>query len=205
MSDWSPSSPQTDNSFPYTKQYYYAPAKSEMLIEFLTNWDSEHDTVPRRMEQLWIDLYEYGYIEEDDVFAVQMWLEALRQVGYEFPKLKMRKYRNVAVMGQFNYADDNIDAVIFWHQKYLETFKEVLVAGPFNDNQAAELNRHSIKVIQGRDDKGFVSPYENQMKALMQYKENEKIDGVLYVHDDGVMNMTEITQGKVSKIFVLCN
>ena len=159
------------------------------------------------MEQLWIDLYEYGYIEEDDVFAVQMWLEALRQVGYEFPKLKTRKYRNVAVMGQFNYAtDDNIiDAVIFWRQKYLETFKEVLVAGPFDDTQVAELNRNSINVIQGRDDQGFVSPYENQMKALMQYKDNEMIDGVLYVHDDGFLNMTEITQGKVSYNTVVCN
>ena len=76
-----------------------------MLIEFLTNWDSDYDTIPSRMEQLWIDLYEYGYIEEEDVTYVQLWLQALHEVGYEFPALTRRKYRNVAVMGQFNYAD----------------------------------------------------------------------------------------------------
>ena len=152
------------------------------------------------MEQLWIDLYEYGYIEKDDVYSVQNWIGALIQVGYDFPKLKMRKFRNVAVMGQFNYAD-HVDAVIFWYQKYRETFKEVLIAGPFNDAQAAELNQHSINVIQGRNDRGFVSPYENHMRALLQYKDNEMIEGVIYVHDDGVMNVTELTQGKVSVKF----
>jgi hypothetical protein len=56
--------------------------KSGKLVEFLSKWDNEDaDTVPKRMEQLWIDLYEYGYIEMDDVFAVQAWLGALDQAG----------------------------------------------------------------------------------------------------------------------------
>ena len=174
--------------------------KSGALVDFLSNWDSDHDYIPSRMEQLWIDLYEYGYIEEEDVTYVQLWLQALNEIKYEFPVLKQKKFHSVAVMGQFNYADskDAVEAGIFWYQKQRGTFKEVLLAGPFSDEQVSEFHHHSIKVIQGRDDRGFVSPYENHAKALLQYKENKNIDGVIYVHDDGVMNITEITQGKVS-------
>jgi hypothetical protein len=47
--------------------------KSGKLVEFLSQWDTSYDadTIPKRMEKLWIDLYEYGYIEEDDVYTVQ--------------------------------------------------------------------------------------------------------------------------------------
>lgn len=152
------------------------------------------------MEELWINLYEYGYIEEEDVTSVQLWLQALHEVGYEFPKLNKKKYRNVAVMGQFNYADseDAVETGIYWYQKQMQTFKEVILAGPFSDKQVSEFSHHSIIVIQGRNDRGFVSPYENQMKALLLYEDNKNIDGVIYVHDDGVMNVTEIANGKVS-------
>ena len=37
------------------------------------------------MEQLWIELYERGYIEMDDVYQVQFWLGSLLEGGYEFP------------------------------------------------------------------------------------------------------------------------
>lgn len=62
---------------------------SGKLIEYLSQWwDPSSDSIPERMEELWIDMYERGYIEIDDVFAVQMWLKALIQVGYKFPPLK---------------------------------------------------------------------------------------------------------------------
>ncbi len=59
--------------------------KSGKLIDFLANWDSEQSSIPERMEQLWIDLYEHGYIEIQDVEAVQMWLDTLKQIEYKFP------------------------------------------------------------------------------------------------------------------------
>jgi hypothetical protein len=37
------------------------------------------------MERLYADLYERSYIELEDVKAVQGWLQALTDVGYEFP------------------------------------------------------------------------------------------------------------------------
>lgn len=160
--------------------------------------------MPLRMEQLWIDLYEYGYIEEDDLYSLQIWLETLEKVGYEFPQIKKR-YRNVAVMGQFNYADSPsiLENVIFWVQKMKEHFTTVLVAGPFTDEQVTSLSSHSIEAMQGKDDKGLVSPLENHANALLHYGNNQKIDGVLYMHDDAMLNITEITNGRVSIVSIL--
>jgi hypothetical protein len=58
--------------------------KAERLSEFVSKWKSSLPTVPARMEALWIDLYERGYMEEDDVKMVQLWLGALVQIGYHF-------------------------------------------------------------------------------------------------------------------------
>ena len=58
--------------------------KSERLVEFISGWGSLLPNIPGRMEALWIDLYERGYIEEDDVKLVQLWLGVLVQIGYHF-------------------------------------------------------------------------------------------------------------------------
>ncbi|CEO94321.1 STELLO glycosyltransferase [Plasmodiophora brassicae] len=57
------------------------------LVEFLHQWSSAATTLPGRVEQLWIALYERGYVEMKDVVLVQHWLQALTDVGYEFPGL----------------------------------------------------------------------------------------------------------------------
>jgi len=105
--------------------------KSGTLIDYLSGWQSPLESLPDRMEQLWIDLYERGYIELEDVTLVQLWLGALTESGYEFPNVTRRRHHNVAVMGQFNYAIPK-DRVLFWHQKQREVFDKVLVTGPFN-------------------------------------------------------------------------
>jgi Protein of unknown function, DUF288. len=174
--------------------------KSGKLLEFLQNWDEQSaNSVPERMEKLWIDLYEHDYIELEDVYAVQYWLGALQQIGYAFPPLK-RRYRNVAVMGQFNYADhpNLIDNVIFWAQKHREYFHSVIAAGPFSDEQVIELAENSIEVIvsslNGRKH-GHYDPYENLMAALQLFKNSSTIEAVLYAHDDTLLNITELSQG----------
>lgn len=58
--------------------------KSNKLIDFLSNWTSKHTSLPARTEELWIALYERGYIEETDVRLVQLWLASLVQMGYKF-------------------------------------------------------------------------------------------------------------------------
>ena len=43
------------------------------------------DDFPKSIEQLWIDLFERGFVEVEDVHLVQLWIKALTQVGYQFP------------------------------------------------------------------------------------------------------------------------
>ena len=59
------------------------------LLEFLHGWDGGGaTTLPESIEKLWIAVYERGYIERDDVLAVQRWLKALVAAGYVFPSPK---------------------------------------------------------------------------------------------------------------------
>jgi hypothetical protein len=48
--------------------------KTGELLQFLDHWHSLLPTVPERMQALWIELYERGYIEQEDVQMVQRWL-----------------------------------------------------------------------------------------------------------------------------------
>lgn len=179
--------------------------KSGALIEFLSQWDSIHDNIPERMKDLWIDLYEFGYIELEDVYSVQAWLDTLSQIGYEFPPLK-RRFRNVAVMGQFNYADNpsTVDNVIFWAQKHMEHFHTVLAAGPFSAEQMRILANNSINAISNHNDTaigneeqaGFYSPLENLKNTLLHFKASQQIEGVIYAHDDLILNITELSNGQ---------
>jgi hypothetical protein len=177
--------------------------KSGKLIEFLSAWDSDHDNIPGRMEQLWIDLYERGYIEVEDMYAVQMWLGALVQAGYNFPTIK-RRFRNVAVMGQFNYADGPsvVDDVIYWTQKTRERFDTVVAAGPFSDEQMELFEENSVNAISNHIDGpdsgyvGYFSPLDNVKNVLLSFSASSKIEGVLYTHDDGILNVTEISRGE---------
>ncbi len=174
--------------------------KSGKLIEFLAGWDTEQDSIPGRMEQLWIDLYERGYIEIEDVIAVQKWLQTLMQIGYDFPPLR-RRFRNVAVMGQFNYADSPKlhEEIILWAQKHREYFDTVLAAGPFSEETMLFLEKNSIQAIavdKRPAKQGYFAPVENLMNALRRFKDSPKIQAVLYAHDDALINVTELSQGR---------
>jgi len=79
--------------------------KTKQLLDFLNHWNNPARTIPARMEQLWIALYERGYIELGDVQLLQLWLGILVECGYSFPVLFPGRYHNVVVMGQFNYAE----------------------------------------------------------------------------------------------------
>ena len=65
--------------------------RTEALLDFLAEWkppSSSDDTLQIRIEDLWINLYERQYIELEDVKAVQEWLAALSQGGYEWPAVR---------------------------------------------------------------------------------------------------------------------
>ena len=65
--------------------------KTSKLLEFLSTWKPDREAaetlLPARIERLWVALYERGYIELDDVHAMQEWLATLLEIGYKFPSL----------------------------------------------------------------------------------------------------------------------
>jgi len=168
--------------------------KAGKLIEFLSEWTSVTETVPERMEELWILLYERGYIEIEDVKVVQLWLDALVETGYEFPQISRKRVDNVVLMGQFNY-NSNADNVVFWVQKWRQQFGRVEVRGPFDDATLGVLKSRGITAHQGANDKGYYSPIKNLALTLEEHKNSEGIDGVLYLHDDALLDMRELAQG----------
>jgi hypothetical protein len=100
-------------------------------------------------------------------------------------------------MGQFNY-DEPIGSVIFWHAQWKRFFQHVVVAGLES--------LYNITAFVGRADKGLSSPMEN-MNTVMQHYFNlkqkqmemdgdvdsvESVKGVLYIHDDALVNSTEL-------------
>lgn len=162
--------------------------KAGKLIDFLSSWTSKSSNIPERMEQLWIDLYERDYIDLNDVHVAQLWLKALIEIGYEFPKITRKRFDNVVMMGQFNYAS-KVPDVIFWAQKWRRRFQHVVVWGPFDKDALQQLRDHGVAANRGREDKGFSSPYENLMKTLTQFRNDSRVNGVLYAHDDALLNV----------------
>lgn len=61
--------------------------RSNRLIAQLREWKSARPTLPGRIEELWVFMFEHGYLEEKDVFAVQEWLSDLISIGYKFPDI----------------------------------------------------------------------------------------------------------------------
>ncbi len=43
------------------------------------------DDLPKSIKYLWINLYEYGLVEIEDVQSVMLWLKVLSSIGYIFP------------------------------------------------------------------------------------------------------------------------
>jgi len=61
--------------------------EADKLVEQLTDWFSCEPTLPGRMEELWVMLYQRGYLGAKDVALVQAWLEVLVQSRYTFPAI----------------------------------------------------------------------------------------------------------------------
>lgn len=99
-------------------------------------------------------------------------------------------YDNVILLGQFNYALD-AHSVQIWVQKWKQVFKHVQVRGPFNSTHISQLRRAGVSVYWGEDDAGYVSPMRNMGHTLRMYQNDPDIVGVVQVHDDAFLNLTE--------------
>lgn len=58
------------------------------LLRTLRAWKSTAATLPGRVEELYIALYEQGFLSLRDVQLAQLWLGALLDAGYVFPELR---------------------------------------------------------------------------------------------------------------------
>jgi hypothetical protein len=65
--------------------------KSNALISFLQSWSSSETSLPGRIEELIIELYERDFIGIDDVYLSQKWIAALLDAGYVFPEIVSRE------------------------------------------------------------------------------------------------------------------
>ena len=88
-------------------------------------------------------------------------------------------------------------ALLFWYQKWRSRFDTVVIRGPFSEELSQEFRTlHEIDVRSTRkelqQDRGFYSPTDNLASTLKQYKDKPNINGVLYVHDDILLNTTNI-------------
>ena len=61
--------------------------KSKQLIKFLLEWRGTGQTIVERTEELWIALYQRQYLELHDVELVQLWLQSLIDIGFQFPEI----------------------------------------------------------------------------------------------------------------------
>ena len=71
---------------------------SHLYQNYIDNNERENKSLRlvQLLEELWIDMFERGYIEEDDVQNIQWWLVALLEVGYVFPDIKRSKMKHRA-------------------------------------------------------------------------------------------------------------
>lgn len=169
--------------------------KSGALVRFLADqWKDDSTTLPARLEQLAVALYEREFIRVEDVYCTQKWISALLEVGYIFPAIKLPMQRvpladvardgKVIVMGQFNFIPC-ASCVETWSRAWATLTPnvdryEIYAAVPNGTSSAyAETRAH---IIRYRSDKGFYSPYINLADMIRMAAPD--VRGVLYVHDD---------------------
>ena len=61
--------------------------QTKQLISFLCTWRGKANTFVKRVEELWRELSNQKFIDVADVEMLQLWLQSLVAIGYNFPKL----------------------------------------------------------------------------------------------------------------------
>ena len=86
-------------------------------------------------------------------------------------------FNSTILLGQFNYKSNHLKE---WSECWLKTksFDKIIIAVP---NSTSDIRNEMIDLISYRDDKGYVSPYNNIGKVI---RKNQYVKSLLYVHDD---------------------
>ena len=86
--------------------------KSLALANFVTNSSQtkfeQYKNLPQAIESQWINFYQRGYIELEDVINVQKWLQVLCDIGYIFPSLKGNQSSKNNLENDLTMSDDNL-------------------------------------------------------------------------------------------------
>lgn len=60
-------------------------SQASALVRVLREWKPKTASAPAQMEELYVELFERGFIGSNDVSLAQTWLRDLTRVGYRFP------------------------------------------------------------------------------------------------------------------------
>ena len=129
-------------------------------------------------------------------------------------------FDNILLQGQFNYPDTPVDRIQVWTETWSKYFKYTVAVGPFTSETQTNLTKLGIRFRYGpenhshhkRDPRPFgslgtVSPYANLLNTIQEIvsiqanlnnnDDNDDdlvhIDGVLFIHDDLIVNLTDYT------------
>ncbi len=190
--------------------------KLQRLVSYLlTEWryDSPEPTLEGALERLYLDLYQIGVVKFEDVQLVQLWILALRSVGYKFPtfhslsssgrlfptenqkwKWTRARFDDVVLVGQFNY-NSGAEIVIHWVKRWRELFKHIDVRGPFGNATMDALHRSGINAYLTAGERGgLYSPMKTMAESLRMYDNDDAIRGVVVVHDDLLFNVSLLVE-----------
>jgi len=59
--------------------------QSDALVRVLSEWKSKGGTLPEMALELYVELYERGFFEDQDIALMKLWLDALASTGLSFP------------------------------------------------------------------------------------------------------------------------
>ena len=86
-------------------------------------------------------------------------------------------FSNTILMGQFNYIQ-SYKNISTWSDAWSRYIKNIVIATPTN---TPKVNLKFGRYMLYEGDKGFFSPYTNMGRVI---RDNENVQGILYVHDD---------------------
>jgi hypothetical protein len=75
---------------------------------------------PKSIRQLWIDLYEHGFVEIEDVKLITLWIKALSQVGYKFPNSESETGTTTRMSGEHKRLFAGGKTLYEFSRKYLD-------------------------------------------------------------------------------------
>ena len=171
--------------------------QSGELVKYLQKWTCERATLQECLLQLYIDLFEVGVVEESDVRYMFAWLQDLKTVGYDFPKLqtsmpihwRKKDWRKIRLCIQFNTEIAvNEKTVELLHSVYSMFFDKISYSGPIPKPSYLDNDIQYIHCKNARNG-------ESQQRCLLAHLEAyPDAEGYLYIADDAFVDLSRMSK-----------